>query len=98
MNIQKMMKQAQEMQTRLQAELEQVEVEAQVGGGMVTVKMSGHKQLRDIRIDPEVLDPDDPEMLQDLIMAAVTEATRKVDEELQSRLGGLAGGLPGMFG
>ena len=98
MNIQKMMKQAQEMQSRLQEELEQLEVEAQVGGGMVTVKMSGHKQLRDIRIEPEVLDPADPEMLQDLILAAVTEATRKVDEALQTKLGGLTGGLPGMFG
>ena len=98
MNLQKMMKQAQEMQTRLQQELGALEVEAQVGGGMVAVKMSGHKQLLSVRIDPEVLDPDDPEMLQDLLLAAVNQATRKVDEALQSKLGGLTSGLPGMFG
>ena len=98
MNLQKMMKQAQEMQTRLQQELGALEVEAQVGGGMVVVKMSGHKQLLSVRIDPEVLDPDDPEMLQDLLLAAVNQATRKVDEALQSKLGGLTSGLPGMFG
>lgn len=98
MNLQKMMKQAQEMQTRLQQELGALEVEAQVGGGMVVVKMSGHKQLLSVHIDPEVLDPDDPEMLQDLLLAAVNQATRKVDEALQSKLGGLTSGLPGMFG
>ena len=98
MNLQKMMKQAQEMQNRLQEELAGVEVEAQVGGGMVIVKMSGHKQLRAVKIDPEALDPEDPEMLQDLILAAVNEATRKVDEALQTKLGSLTGGLPGMLG
>ena len=97
MNLQKMMKQAQEMQSRLQEELGAMEVEAKVGGGMVAVKMSGHKQLLAVEIDPEVLDPTDPEMLQDLILAAVNEATRKVEEALQSRLGSLASGLPGMF-
>ncbi len=98
MNLQKMMKQAQEMQTRLQEELGTLEVEAQVGGGMVVVKMSGHKQLLSVRIDPEVLDPEDPEMLQDLVLAAVNQATQKVDEALQSKLGGLTSGLPGMLG
>jgi len=97
-NLQKMMKQAQEMQSRLQQELGTLEVEAQVGGGMVAVKMSGHKQLLSVRIDPEVLDPEDPEMLQDLLLAAVNQATHKVDEALQTKLGGLASGLPGMFG
>ncbi len=98
MNLQTMMKQAQEMQSRLQEELGTLEVEAQVGGGMVSIKMSGHKQLTAVKIDPEVLDPEDPEMVQDLVLAAVNEANRKVDEALQSKLGGLASGLPGMFG
>ena len=97
MNLQKLMKQAQEMQTRLQGELETLEVEAAVGGGMVTVTMNGHKQLLTVKIDREVLDPDDPEMVQDLVVAAVNEASRKVDEAVQSKIGGMAGGLPGMF-
>jgi nucleoid-associated protein EbfC len=98
MNIQKLMKQAQQMQEKLQRELEELAVEASAGGGMVTVTMSGHKQLLTVRIEPDVLDPEDPEMLQDLVVAAVNEAARKVDEALQSRMGGLAGGmgLPGL--
>jgi DNA-binding YbaB/EbfC family protein len=101
MNLQKLMRQAQEMQNRLQGELETLEVEAAVGGGMVAVTMNGHKQLLKVKIEREVLDPDDPEMLQDLVLAAVNEATRKVDEAVQSKIGGMAGGmgggLPGMF-
>jgi nucleoid-associated protein EbfC len=98
MNIQKLMKQAQQMQEKLQRELEELAVEASAGGGMVTVTMSGHKQLLTVRIEPDVLDPEDPEMLQDLVVAAVNEAARTVDEALQSRMGGLAGGmgLPGL--
>ena len=97
MNIQKLMRQAQEMQERMQRELAELEVEASVGGGMVTVRMSGHKQVLAVRIDPEVLDPTDPAMLQDLVLAAVNEAGRKVDEAMQSRMGALTGGLPGML-
>jgi hypothetical protein len=99
MNIQKLMKQAQQMQTKMQRELEQLEVEASTGGGMVSVKVSGHKQLLSVSIDPEVLDPEDPEMLQDLIVAAVNEAARKVDETVQEQMGAMTGGmgLPGMF-
>ena len=101
MNLQKLMKQAQEMQNRLQGELETLEVEAAVGGGMVAVTMNGHKQLLKVKIERDVLDPDDPEMLQDLVLAAVNEATRKVDEAVQSKIGGMAGGMgggmPGMF-
>ena len=67
MNLQKLMKQAQEMQNRLQGELETLEVEAAVGGGMVAVTMNGHKQLLKVKIERDVLDPDDPEMLQDLV-------------------------------
>jgi nucleoid-associated protein EbfC len=100
MNIQKLMKQAQQMQERLQRELEELSVEASAGGGMVTVTMSGHKHLLSVRIEPDVLDPEDPEMLQDLVVAAVNEASRKVDEAVQERMGGLAGGIglpPGGF-
>lgn len=97
MNIQKLMRQAREMQERMQRELGELVVEASAGGGMVAVSMNGHKQLLSVRIDPEVLDPKDPGMLQDLVLAAVNEASRKADEAMQSKLGGLAGGLPGMF-
>jgi nucleoid-associated protein EbfC len=99
MNIQKMMKQAQQMQARIQQELATLEVEASTGGGMVAVRMNGHKQLLAVTIDKEVLDPADPEMLQDLILAAVNEASRKVEEAVQEKVGSLAGGLglPGMF-
>jgi len=99
MNIQKMMKQAAQMQERMQRELAALEVEAAAGGGMVSVRMNGHKQLLGITIEKDVLDPADPEMLQDLIVAAFNEASRKVDEATQEKLGSLAGGmgLPGMF-
>jgi len=97
MNIQKLMRQAQEMQARMQRELSELTVEAGAGGGMVSVKMSGHKQLLAVTIDPEVLDPKDPGMLQDLVLAAVNEAARKVDEAMQQKLGAVSGGLPGMF-
>ena len=97
MNIQKLMKQAQQMQEKLLREQEALETEVSVGGGMVTLRMNGMKQLLEIRIDREVVDPDDTDMLTDLIQAAVNEAGRKVDEELQQKLGGMTGGLPGLF-
>ena len=97
MNIQKLMKQAQQMQEKMQRELAELVVEATSGGGMVSVQMSGHKQLLAVTIDPEVMDPTDPAMLQDLVLAAVNEATRKVDEGMQSKLGSFSGGLPGMM-
>ncbi len=97
MNIQKLMKQAQQMQEKLMQEQGTLELEVSVGGGMVTVKMNGLKQLLDVQIDREVVDPEDPAMLADLIQAAVNEAGRKVDEELQQKLGGMTGGLPGLF-
>lgn len=97
MNIQKLMRQAQQMQEKMQRELGELSVESSVGGGMVTVKMSGHKVLQGVTIDPEVMDPKDPAMLQDLILSAVNEAVRKVDEELQRRLGAMGAGLPGMM-
>ena len=100
MNIQHMMKQAREMQERLQRELTATEVEATAGGGMVTVVMNGAKQLRSITIDPEVVSPDDVEMLQDLIMAAISDAQCKVEEELAGKMGGMMGGMkiPGLIG
>lgn len=97
MNIQKLMKQAQQMQEKLLQEQGDMVVEASVGGGMVTVKMNGLKQLLEVKIDSEVVDPDDPAMLADLFLAAVNEAGRKIDDELQKKLGGMAGGLPGLF-
>jgi DNA-binding YbaB/EbfC family protein len=92
-NMHELMRQANEMQERLKRELGEVTVEVSVGGGMVTVKMSGHKQLVGCKIDPEVVDPQDPSMLEDLVVAAVNEAGRKVDVTMQSRMGSL---LPGM--
>ena len=100
MNIQDMMKQAQQMQERLQRELAETEIEATAGGGMVTVVMNGVKQLRTITIDPDVVSIDDIEMLQDLIVAAINDAQRKVDEEVAGKMGGMMGGLkiPGLTG
>ena len=96
-SMQKLMKQAQEMQERLQRELNQLVVEASVGGGMVTVKMSGHKQLVGCKIDPEAMDPNDPSVLEDLIVVAVNEAGRKVEETMQGKMGSMAASLPGLF-
>jgi DNA-binding YbaB/EbfC family protein len=96
-SMRQLMKQAQEMQERLQRELAEMVVEASVGGGMVTVKMSGHKQLVGCKIDPEVMDKEDPSMLEDLIVAAVNEAGRKVEETMRSRVGAMASNLPGLF-
>lgn len=87
--IQQMMKQAQQMQERLQKEMAELRVEATAGGGMITVVVNGTKQLQSIRIDPEVVSKDDVEMLQDLILAAVNDAHRKADEELQKKMGGM---------
>jgi|SRR5262249_25085423 DNA-binding YbaB/EbfC family protein len=98
MNIQKMMQQAQQMQERLQKQMADMRIEASAGGGMVTVVISGHKQLHSLRIDPEVVSKDDVEMLQDLIVAAINDAHRKVDEALASQMQGMMGGmkLPGL--
>lgn len=98
MNIQEMMKQAQQMQERLQRQMTDMRVEASAGGGMVTVTVSGNKQLMSIRLDPEVVSKDDVEMLQDLIVAATNDAHRKVDEALASQMQSLTGGLrlPGL--
>ena len=98
MNIQQMMKQAQQMQERLQREMAQLKIEATAGGGMVSVTVNGAKQLQSIKIDPEVVSKEDVEMLQDLILAAVNDAQRKADEEMSKSMGGMMGGLkiPGL--
>jgi len=98
MNIQNMMKQAQQMQERLQKQMADLRIEATAGGGMVTVVVNGGKQLMSIKIDPEVVSKDDVEMLQDLILAAVNDAQRKADEEMSKSMGGMMGGMkiPGM--
>ena len=96
--LQQIMKQVHEMQEHLQKQLDDLLVEASAGGGMVTVKMNGQKRLVSVQIDKEVFASQDAEMLQDLVIAAVNEATRRVDEQLASRVGNLAGGLniPGL--
>ncbi len=98
MNPQAMMKQAQQMQQKLQEEIALIRVEATAGGGMVTVKMDGQKNVLGVKIDPEVAG--DVEMLQDMMMAAFNEAAKKVDEEARQKMSGMLGGLglpPGMF-
>ena len=97
-NMQNMMAQAQKMQQKLQEEIAQIRVEASAGGGMVTVKMDGQKNVVGVKIDPEVAG--DVEMLQDLVMAACNEAVKKVEEESQKKMSGMLGGLglpPGLI-
>jgi DNA-binding YbaB/EbfC family protein len=97
-NMQNMMKQAQQMQQKLQEEIAQIRVEASAGGGMVSVKMDGQKNVLSVKIDPEVAG--DVEMLQDMVMAAFNEAHKKVEVEAQQKMGGMLGGMglpPGMF-
>jgi len=99
MNIQQMMKQAQQMQERMQKQLAEMKIEATAGGGMVTVVMNGSKQMLSLTIDPEAVSKDDVEMLQDLILAAINDAQRKVDDAVQKQMSGLMGGMkiPGLF-
>lgn len=98
MNPLEMMRQAQQLQQRMQQEMNTIRVEGAAGGGIVTVVVNGHKQVQSLTIDPESVSKDDVEMLQDLIMAAVNDALRKVDEELKSKVGGIMSGLglPGL--
>ena len=98
--MQQMMKQAQQMQERLQRQMAEARVEGNAGGGMVTVVINGAKQVQSIKIDPEVVSRDEVEMLQDLIVAALNDANRRADEEMQQKMGGMLGGMglpPGMF-
>ena len=94
MNIQNMMKQAQQMQERLQKQMAELRIEATAGGGMVTVVVNGAKQLQSIKIDPEVVIKEDVEMLQDLILAAINDAQRKADEAMAQTMGSMM--PPGM--
>ncbi|MBI4877217.1 MAG: YbaB/EbfC family nucleoid-associated protein [Acidobacteria bacterium] len=97
-NMQSMMKQAQQMQARLQEEIAAIRVEASAGGGMVTVKMDGQKRLLEVKIDPEVAG--DVEMLQDLVLVAANEAFKKTEEQAQQKMSGMLGGMglpPGLF-
>lgn len=97
-NMQQMMQQAQKMQEKMHQEIALIKVEATAGGGMVTAHMDGQKNLLAMRIDPEVAG--DVEMLQDMVVAAVNEAAKKVDDEIKQKMGGMLGGMglpPGMF-
>jgi DNA-binding YbaB/EbfC family protein len=97
-NMQAMMQQAQKMQEKLQAEVALIRVDGTAGGGMVSIKMDGHKNVLGVTIDPEVAG--DVEMLQDLVLAASNDAAKKVDEESQKKMGGMLGGMglpPGLF-
>ena len=98
MKIQKLMKQAQEMQARLEQDLANLVIESSAGGGMVKVTMNGKKQLLTVKIDPEVLAPDESDMVADLVVAAVNDAARQVDEAMQSSMGSLGAGLGGLMG
>ncbi|HET7711981.1 MAG TPA: YbaB/EbfC family nucleoid-associated protein [Thermoanaerobaculia bacterium] len=99
MNPKQLMKQVQQMQEQMQQRIATIRVEGTAGGGMVRATMSGGKELLAIAIEKEAVDPDDVEMLQDLVVAAVNEAARKVDEELQASMGAMTGGMkiPGLF-
>ncbi len=102
-DLQKMLSQVKQMQEQFQQKLQQITVETSAGGGMVSVKMNGQKQLLEVRLDPEVVSGGDRELLQDLILAAVNEASRRVDAEVQQQMLSLTGGLnlpkiPGLFG
>ena len=97
-NMQQMMQQAQKMQEKLQQEIALIRVDGTAGGGMVSIKMDGHKNVLAVKIDPEVAG--DVEMLQDLVLAAANDAAKRVDEESQKKMGGMLGGLglpPGLF-
>jgi nucleoid-associated protein EbfC len=101
-NMQNMMKQMKKMQQQMQKaqeELKDKTVEATAGGGMVTITANGHKQILDVKINPEAVDPDDVEMLQDLVLAAINEALAKADEVIAKDMGKFTGGanLPGLF-
>jgi DNA-binding YbaB/EbfC family protein len=96
--LQQMLSRFKQLQEDLQRQVNSVTVEASAGGGMVTVRMNGQKQLVDVRIEPDIFAGKDQEMLQDLVRAAVNEASRRVDEELTNQMKNLSGGIPGIAG
>ena len=95
----KLLKQLQQTQERIQKEIQELQIEASSGGGMVKVVMDGEKKLKSLQIDREAVSKDDVEMLQDLVLAAVNEAGRRVDLAVKEKIGGLAGGMkiPGLM-
>jgi DNA-binding YbaB/EbfC family protein len=96
--LQQMLSRLRQVQEDLQRQVNTVAIEASAGGGMVTVKMNGQKQILEVRIEPEVFASKDQEMLQDLIRAAVNEASRRVDDELATQMKSLTGSIPGIAG
>jgi len=96
--LQQMLAQFRQVQEKLEKQIDEISVEASAGGGMVTVRMNGQKQLTQVHIEPEVFKSKDQEMLQELVLAAVNEATRRVDEELSKQVKDLTGGMPGIMG
>ncbi|MCP3956763.1 MAG: YbaB/EbfC family nucleoid-associated protein [bacterium] len=97
MNTHELLKQAEEVQRRMKSELGVTYVEVAVGGGMVTVEMDGHRHLRKVRIEPDAADPEDPGMLEDLIVAAVNAASHKMDQTLREKLGMVLTSMPSVF-
>ena len=96
--LQQMLSRFKQLQEDLQRQVNSVTVEASAGGGMVAVKMNGQKQIVDVRIEPDVFASKDQEMLQELVLAAVNEATRRVDDELAKQMKDLTGSAPGIMG
>jgi nucleoid-associated protein EbfC len=96
--LQQMLSQFRQAQEKLEKRIGEISAEASAGGGMVVVCMNGQKQLTEVRIDPEIFKSKDQEMLQELVLAAVNEAARRVDEELSKQVTELAGGMPGIAG
>jgi DNA-binding YbaB/EbfC family protein len=97
-NMNQLMKMAQDMSQKMEEQLNAIEEEGNAGGGMVKIVINGHKNILSLTIAPEVVDPEDVEMLQDLVIAALNDAIAKVDEKLKGELGGLTGSIPGMPG
>src|SRR6202167_3260703 len=96
--LQQMLSQFRQVQETLEKRIGELSIEASAGGGMVAVKMNGQKQLTEVRIEPDIFKSKDQEMLQELVLAAVNEATRRVDDELAKQMKDLTGGLPGLAG
>jgi nucleoid-associated protein EbfC len=96
--LQQMLAQFRQVQETLEKRIGEISVDASAGGGMVSVRMNGQKQLTEVRIEPDIFKSKDQEMLQELLLAAVNEATRRVDEELSRQMKDLAGGMPGIMG
>ncbi|MEM7585351.1 MAG: YbaB/EbfC family nucleoid-associated protein [Acidobacteriota bacterium] len=97
MNTHELLKQAEEVQRKMKSELGETYAEVSVGGGMVSVKMDGHRHVRSLTIEPEAADPEDPQMLQDLIVAAVNAAGQRMDRTLREKLGQVLTSMPSIF-